>query len=234
MTTENQYKILAYLGAIPFIACAIIIWMGLMGLPFLGKTLSISTTYGLAIVSFLCGIHWGTYIYNKSKVPFNLFVTSNIITLVGWFTFVLGSPQFMIIVLVLSFLSLLFIDYKLLRSRIDREALFPDTQECDFCRVSFTTYYIGSYMIKIAIIGAGLSGLILARELSAYADVDVFEKARGVGGRMATRYADPYQFDHGAQYFTAKTAEFQSFLEPFIQNGIVAPWRTDFAKLDRG
>jgi predicted NAD/FAD-dependent oxidoreductase len=43
---------------------------------------------------------------------------------------------------------------------------------------------------RIAIIGAGLSGLILARALSQHASVNVFEKARGVGGRMSTRYAD--------------------------------------------
>ena len=42
-------------------------------------------------------------------------------------------------------------------------------------------------MVKIAVIGAGLGGLIAARLLNNLADVSVFEKARGVGGRMSTR-----------------------------------------------
>lgn len=87
-------------------------------------------------------------------------------------------------------------------------------------------------MIKIAIVGAGLSGLVLARELSNFADIQIFEKARGVGGRMTTRYADPYQFDHGAQYFTAQTKEFQSFLEPYIELGLIAPWDAEFVQLE--
>lgn len=50
---------------------------------------------------------------------------------------------------------------------------------------------------RIAIIGAGSSGLTLAQQLKEYADVVVYEKACGVGGRMSTRYVDPFYFDHG-------------------------------------
>ena len=85
---------------------------------------------------------------------------------------------------------------------------------------------------KIAVIGAGLSGLVLAQQLKDHATVTVFEKSRGVGGRMATRYADPYQFDHGAQFFTAKTTGLQAFLEPLIQQGIVARWDARFVEFD--
>ena len=59
-------------------------------------------------------------------------------------------------------------------------------------------------MKKIAIIGAGISGLTLAHQLKAHADIVVFEKARGVGGRMSTRYGDQFEFDHAAQFFTAR------------------------------
>jgi hypothetical protein len=61
---------------------------------------------------------------------------------------------------------------------------------------------------RIAIIGAGISGLTLAQSLKEYADVVVFDKARGVGGRMNTRYADPFYFDHGTQFFTARSKSF--------------------------
>lgn len=77
----------------------------------------------------------------------------------------------------------------------------------------------------IAVIGAGLCGLHIARRLNACADVKVFEKSRGLGGRMSTRRANGYRFDHGAQYFTAQSREFQCFLAPFIQAGTVVQWQ---------
>lgn len=88
-------------------------------------------------------------------------------------------------------------------------------------------------MKKIAIVGAGLSGLVLARQLRDVTDVTLFEKSRGVGGRMATRYADDYEFDHGAQFFTARTRAFREFLRPLINDGIVANWRARFAQVTR-
>jgi predicted NAD/FAD-dependent oxidoreductase len=77
---------------------------------------------------------------------------------------------------------------------------------------------------KIAIIGAGLSGIMAGRHLSARADVTIFEKSRGLGGRMSTRRAEPFFFDHGAQYFTAKSADFAEFLAPLVTSGHVARW----------
>jgi renalase len=87
---------------------------------------------------------------------------------------------------------------------------------------------------RIAIIGAGMSGLTLASSLATKADVSVFEKARGVGGRMSTRYADPFYFDHGTQFFTARTEAFQAFLAPLITQGIVAQWQGKVVTLDAG
>ena len=88
--------------------------------------------------------------------------------------------------------------------------------------------------MRIAVIGAGLSGLVAARSLQQDHDVSVFEKSRGVGGRMATRYQGGFEFDHGAQFFTARSAEFQDFLQPLLQRGVFASWRARFAELDRG
>ncbi|NNF60649.1 MAG: FAD-dependent oxidoreductase [Gammaproteobacteria bacterium] len=88
-------------------------------------------------------------------------------------------------------------------------------------------------MARVAIIGAGIAGLVTARELAARHDVVVFEKSRGVGGRMTTRYADNYVFDHGAQFFTARTPEFQLYLRPLVDAGIVASWNCRFAEYER-
>lgn len=60
-------------------------------------------------------------------------------------------------------------------------------------------------MIRLAIIGAGASGLAAAyalhREAAEAIDVTVFEKSRGVSGRAATRGQDGVRYDHGANYF---------------------------------
>ncbi len=88
-------------------------------------------------------------------------------------------------------------------------------------------------MSRIAVIGAGIAGLSLARELADRFEVVVFEKSRGFGGRMATRNAGQWQFDHGAQFFTAKSAEFGEFLQPFIEAGQVARWDAEFVEFDR-
>jgi len=78
--------------------------------------------------------------------------------------------------------------------------------------------------MNIAIIGAGLAGLTLANKLSPDHAVTVFEKARGPGGRMSTRRAPPFAFDHGAQYFTAESAAFQDFLQPLQTAHTVTEW----------
>ena len=84
----------------------------------------------------------------------------------------------------------------------------------------------------IAIIGAGMAGLTLAQRLKNHAKVNVFEKARGVGGRMSTRQADPFAFDHGAQFFTARDNRFAAFLAPHLASGLVQEWQGKVITLD--
>ena len=87
-------------------------------------------------------------------------------------------------------------------------------------------------MTKIAIIGAGMAGLTAAQLLKDHADVTIFEKSSSVSGRMATRRADAYSFDHGAQFFGAKTTEFKSFIAPMIAKGILKPWNARFVEIE--
>jgi len=84
---------------------------------------------------------------------------------------------------------------------------------------------------RIAIIGAGVGGLTLGQALAGQHDVVVFEKGRGVGGRMASRYADGFTFDHGAQYFTVRDQRFAALLEPMLASGAVAPWVGEIARI---
>jgi len=89
-------------------------------------------------------------------------------------------------------------------------------------------------MKRIAIIGAGMAGLTLAHQLKHKAEVTVFEKSRGVSGRMATRRLGEYEFDHGAQFFTARSEAFEQFIAPFIEQGVIAEWQPRVLTLEAG
>ncbi len=87
----------------------------------------------------------------------------------------------------------------------------------------------------IAVVGAGLSGLTCARALSRRGVVvRVFDKARGPGGRMATRRQGEAQFDHGAQYFTVRHPSFRQQVDRWIASGVAAAWNGVVAVLERG
>jgi predicted NAD/FAD-dependent oxidoreductase len=80
-------------------------------------------------------------------------------------------------------------------------------------------------MRNVAIIGAGMAGLSAAERLRAAGHgVTLFEKSRGFGGRMATRRSGDFQFDHGAQYFTARGADFFRQISDWQAQGLVAEW----------
>ena len=77
---------------------------------------------------------------------------------------------------------------------------------------------------SVAVVGAGISGLACARALRDRFRVKLFDKSRGVGGRMSTRYAGDYEFDHGAQYFTVRDPLFAAEVAAAEADGVVAPW----------
>lgn len=78
---------------------------------------------------------------------------------------------------------------------------------------------------SVAILGAGMAGAAAARRLAdAGLAVQVFDKGRTVGGRMATRRHGSLQFDHGAQFMRAHGTAFAEQLADWERRGIVAPW----------
>jgi hypothetical protein len=99
---------------LPFIGCAVMPFVGLTELWNLGSYDYIAAAYGLAIVCFLCGVHWGTYLYDRAAAPDNLFITSNVIVVACWFAFLMAAQAITLFVLILALLCLLFIDYRLL------------------------------------------------------------------------------------------------------------------------
>lgn len=78
----------------------------------------------------------------------------------------------------------------------------------------------------VCIIGAGWSGLTAAREIGdAGLSVILVEKARGPGGRSATRRQHSFVFDHGGQYFTARSEAFAAVVRGWQSEGLVALWQ---------
>lgn len=87
----------------------------------------------------------------------------------------------------------------------------------------------------MAVVGAGIAGAACAASLlRAGFDVTVFDKSRGVGGRMATRRTAWPQahgalssaaFDHGCGQFTATRPRFEAVVERARALGCVARWQ---------
>ncbi len=89
--------------------------------------------------------------------------------------------------------------------------------------------------LRIAVIGAGVAGAACAASLQrAGMRVTQFDKSRGLGGRMATRRvswtdargaSQSAEFDHGAQFFSARHPRFRALMTRLQAVGCVAPWR---------
>jgi renalase len=76
---------------------------------------------------------------------------------------------------------------------------------------------------RFAVIGAGLAGLTCAEQLQTTGNtVEVFEKARGPGGRLSSRRRLGTTFDVGAQQLTAQSTAFQQQLKVWQSKGWLA------------
>ncbi|WP_341527548.1 NAD(P)/FAD-dependent oxidoreductase [Nostoc sp. UHCC 0302] len=80
-------------------------------------------------------------------------------------------------------------------------------------------------MIDIVVIGAGMAGLACAQQLrQAGYLVQVVEKSRGLGGRVATRRLYDTWADHGACYLKPKGELLKRFVEILCDRQILKVW----------
>lgn len=86
---------------------------------------------------------------------------------------------------------------------------------------------------KVAIIGSGICGAYLAYSLAAKYEVYVFEKARGLGGRSASKRQGETSFDYGVSYFSIHDSDLKSFLTDSLFHKNIELVDRKVVKLDR-
>ncbi|MBT5923034.1 MAG: DUF3429 domain-containing protein [Cellvibrionales bacterium] len=120
MPNKNAFINLMYLGALPFIASAILSLLSIDTLPWLGSVAHIVSVYALVISVFMAGILWGIMLQvnRDNSVGQINFLISNILTLTVWFVYLIypDSIAFLLTTAVV-FLWLLMLDAKLVQEQ---------------------------------------------------------------------------------------------------------------------
>jgi renalase len=90
-------------------------------------------------------------------------------------------------------------------------------------------------MFDVAVIGAGMAGLISAKQLRlAGYSVVVVEKSRGVGGRVATRRVNGTRADHGARYLEPQGDAMQGLIDVLLDRNILKLWTDTVCEFRQG
>jgi predicted NAD/FAD-dependent oxidoreductase len=86
-------------------------------------------------------------------------------------------------------------------------------------------YPSGIPTADVLIVGAGLAGLMAARQARAAGlDVLILDEGDEPGGRLATRSLGEGRADIGAQFFTVRTPAFGRLVEEWLSQGWVYEW----------
>lgn len=80
-------------------------------------------------------------------------------------------------------------------------------------------------MMDFCILGSGIAGSTISNLLSKQHKVEVFDKAKGVGGRTSNkRYKNKLSFDHGLQYISPENEKYKKFIIRLKKKGILKIW----------
>jgi predicted NAD/FAD-dependent oxidoreductase len=84
---------------------------------------------------------------------------------------------------------------------------------------------MGVDLCDVIVLGAGVAGLSLARQLTAQGrKVRIIEKSRGVGGRCATRRVNGLPVDHGLPLLHGRSSIFAETLAAMTDAQLIADW----------
>ena len=87
--------------------------------------------------------------------------------------------------------------------------------------------------MKIAIIGAGFSGCNLYDNLKLqFDDITIFEKSRGVGGRISTKYIEDKFIDHGTPFLIPITNDLKDFCSDLVRNKVIKSKYDEFLPIN--
>ena len=80
--------------------------------------------------------------------------------------------------------------------------------------------------LDLVVLGSGMAGLAAARQASSSGlRLAIVDKGRRIGGRVSTRRADGFTFNHGAQFLTARQDGFISACDKAAAAGALQPWQ---------
>ena len=81
-------------------------------------------------------------------------------------------------------------------------------------------------MLDVAIIGVGLAGISAAVECQKKGlKIELFDKSRGVGGRLATRRVNDIRLDHGLPSWNIQGAHTAALTKKLLAEQILIPWK---------
>ncbi|NJN62689.1 MAG: FAD-dependent oxidoreductase [Coleofasciculaceae cyanobacterium RL_1_1] len=84
----------------------------------------------------------------------------------------------------------------------------------------------------IAVIGAGIAGLVCAEQLrQAGYGVVVIEKSRGFGGRAATKRLPNFRADHGIRYLARSGRLLPVLIDTLHDRDLLQPWNVRFCRV---
>lgn len=87
----------------------------------------------------------------------------------------------------------------------------------------------------VVVVGAGLAGVACARAVAAAGHpVELVDRGRRIGGRMASRRFDGRPVDTGASYVTVSDPRFAAVVEEWEAAGLARPWTDTFHVLEAG
>ena len=80
-------------------------------------------------------------------------------------------------------------------------------------------------MLDFCVIGTGISGSTIAKLLNQKFSVNVYDKAKGIGGRSSfKRLNGKIGFDHGLQYLSPRSLKFKRFTKELTRKKILKFW----------